>query len=108
MAPQQRALVRIVQVKGVPVQRGLVSDLLDGNVFELLFRLPDMKPEFFVVDVACSSKLWPIQGFCPRGVLQEPHQCSIAFLEPCCKSGIRTDVKRALAAVAFLRSINRG
>ena len=26
-----------------------------------------------------------IRGFCPRprGVLQEPHQCSIAFLEPC-------------------------
>jgi hypothetical protein len=26
-----------VQVKGGPVQRRLVSDLLDGNVFELLF-----------------------------------------------------------------------
>jgi hypothetical protein len=27
-----------VQVKGGPVQRRLVSDLLDGNVFELLFN----------------------------------------------------------------------
>ena len=26
---------------------------------------------------------WPIRGFSPRGVLPEPHQCSIAFLEPC-------------------------
>src|SRR4249920_1600802 len=48
-----------------------------------------------------------IRGFCPRGVLQEPHQCSIAFLEPCSKRGIRTNEKRALAAVAFLRSITR-
>ena len=51
---------------------------------------------------------WPIRGICPRGALQEPHQCSIAFLEPCYKRGIRTNVKRALAAVAFLRSITRG
>ena len=35
---QQRILVRIVQVKGGSVQRGLVSDLLDRNVFELLFH----------------------------------------------------------------------
>ena len=34
---KQRGLVRIVQVKGGSVQRRLVSDLLDGNVFELLF-----------------------------------------------------------------------
>jgi hypothetical protein len=26
---------------------------------------------------------WPIRGFSPRGVLKEPRQCSIAFLEPC-------------------------
>src|ERR1700758_1821005 len=33
---QQRVLVRIVQVKGGPVQCGLVSDLLHRDVFELL------------------------------------------------------------------------
>jgi hypothetical protein len=37
----------------------------------------------------------------------KPHQCSIAFLEPCSIWGIRTNVKRALAAVAFIRSITR-
>ena len=34
---QQRVLVGIVQVKGGPVQRGLVGDLLHGDVFEFLF-----------------------------------------------------------------------
>src|SRR5246127_1693449 len=33
---QQCVLVRIVQVKGSPVQRGLVSDLLHRDVFEVL------------------------------------------------------------------------
>ena len=49
-----------------------------------------------------------IRGFCPRGVLLKPHQCSIAFLEPCSKRDIRTNGKRALAAVAFIGSITRG
>src|SRR5580704_12392389 len=35
---QQCILVGIMQVKSGPVQRGLVSDLLHGNVVELLFQ----------------------------------------------------------------------
>ena len=35
---QQRVLVRIVQVKGGPVQGGLVCDLLHRDVFELLLN----------------------------------------------------------------------
>src|ERR1700680_1697205 len=35
---QQPVLVRIVQVKGGPVQSGLVSDLLHREVFELLLN----------------------------------------------------------------------
>ena len=40
-----------------------------------------------------------------RGELREPRQCSIAFLEPCCLWGMRTNEKRALAAIVFSRSI---
>src|SRR5208283_4675557 len=48
----------------------------------------------------------PISGFWPGGELQEPHQCSIAFLEPCCLRGIRTNEDRALTAVVFSHSIS--
>src|ERR1700687_4331354 len=34
---QQRILVRIMQVKGGAVQRSLVGDLLNGNIFKSLF-----------------------------------------------------------------------
>src|ERR1022692_1335674 len=49
----------------------------------------------------------PTLGFwsSARGELQEPRQCSIAFPEPCCLWGIRTNGKRALAAALFSRSI---
>jgi hypothetical protein len=69
-----------------------------------LFRL------FRILDLPFRTQLprLAIRGFCPRGVLQEPHQCSIAFLEPCSKRGIRTNGERALAAVVFIRSITRG
>src|ERR1700722_9973748 len=36
--PQKRVLVRIVEVEGGPVQRRLVGDLLDRDVFKLLFN----------------------------------------------------------------------
>src|SRR5208283_2461879 len=49
---------------------------------------------------------WPTCGFWPGGELLEPHQCSIAFLEPCCFRGIRTNEDRALTAVVFSHSIS--
>src|SRR5215469_6797624 len=44
-------------------------------------------------------------GFWPRGELCKPHQCSIAFLEPCSTSGRRTNVDRVVAAVVLFRTI---
>ena len=43
--------------------------------------------------------------FWPRGELSKPRQCSIAFLEPCCSSGMRTNAERVVAAVALLGTI---
>src|SRR6266481_2994140 len=48
---------------------------------------------------------WPVGGFWPRGVLQEPRQCSIARLWPCFLCGIRTNGERAVTAAVSSRSI---
>jgi hypothetical protein len=48
---------------------------------------------------------WPVRGFWPRGVLQEPRQCSIACLGPCFRWGIRTNGERAVTAAVSSRSI---
>src|SRR5713226_7490497 len=48
---------------------------------------------------------WPVGGFWPRGVLQEPRQCSIARLGPCFLWGIRTNGERAVTAAVSSRSI---
>jgi hypothetical protein len=45
------------------------------------------------------------RGFWSRGELRKPHQCSIAFLEPCWSRGIRSNEKRALAANALYKTI---
>jgi hypothetical protein len=39
--------------------------------------------------------------FWPSGELSKPRQCSIAFLEPCCSSGMRTNEDRVVAAVVL-------
>jgi hypothetical protein len=41
----------------------------------------------------------------PRGVLQEPRQCSIACLGPCLSRGIRSNGERAVTAAVSSRSI---
>jgi len=66
--------------------------------FSLSFTLGLSEPE-------CPG--WQIRGFWPRGELQEPRQCSIAVLEPCFLSGIRSNEGRAVTALMFTRSLSR-
>jgi hypothetical protein len=46
-----------------------------------------------------------VDRFWPRGELLKPRQCSIAFLEPCSASGMRTNEERVVAAVGLLGTI---